>query len=170
MIDPTQPERRAEYIGMAPAIAAMQQQIGGIAGDLSEIRAALTKLTEAVTRIAVIDQKMLDQSAATERAFQEISKLEKRHEEFTKDHDKAKEEDRKEDRKQHDEFKKFIYWFGGVFSVLSTLSGLFSVYAVSVISDMSSTKQAVEKHIAADKLTDERSLREMKKEMEGRIP
>lgn len=47
-------------------------------GDITDVRTAVNALTTAVTRLAVVEEKLVQQTVATERLFRAIDALEKR--------------------------------------------------------------------------------------------
>lgn len=46
--------------------------------DVSEIKAALTKLSDAITKLALVEERQTQSAAALERAFTAIEKIERR--------------------------------------------------------------------------------------------
>lgn len=47
-------------------------------GDITEIKSAMTKMTEAITKLAVVEQQQNQTAQAMERAFKAIGKIEDR--------------------------------------------------------------------------------------------
>jgi chromosome segregation ATPase len=64
-------ERRA-----APEV--LEFKINLMHQDVSEIKTALKELTSAITRLALVEERLASTAAAQERAFSAISSLEKR--------------------------------------------------------------------------------------------
>ena len=65
-------ERRADYL------AILDNRLSTLHEDVGDIKAVLKDLTSAITRLAVMEERMTTASAAQERAFNAISTLEKR--------------------------------------------------------------------------------------------
>lgn len=68
--DYTGPERR--HIDLTDARLQMLHE------DVGDIKAAIKELTSAITRLALVEQRMVDTSQAQERAFAAIAAVERR--------------------------------------------------------------------------------------------
>lgn len=185
-------EHREEYLKLVPVVARMEAGITGMSrdmsefrSDMSELRGHMAKLSDAVSRIAVIDEKVGTQAQSVERAFMALDRLAKKHEDFVDDNARIERERREKaeaekleevltSEKRYREFRSSVMWVGGFFAGLSLLGSGFSMYAVNAISNLSTMQSSlshlsdkVDNHINNDKLTDERSLRQMQDEVNG---
>ncbi len=69
----TQTERRAEQ-------GALMMRLDGMQSDLGEMKTTLRELAASVARLAVIEEKQANTTAALERAFTALQKVEDRNE------------------------------------------------------------------------------------------
>jgi hypothetical protein len=67
-------ERRPEAVSLSLTIA----RIESLHSDVGEIKTALKDLTQAITKLALIEERQAQASLALERAFTAMSKLEDR--------------------------------------------------------------------------------------------
>ena len=58
--------------------ALLAAKLGALHDDVSEIKAALTKLSDAITKLALVEERQTQAAAALERAFTAIEKIERR--------------------------------------------------------------------------------------------
>lgn len=66
------PERRSQHS------LALESKLTMLHDDVSDIKAALKDLTSAITRLALVEDRMATASAAQERAFKAIAEMEKK--------------------------------------------------------------------------------------------
>ena len=66
------PERRSSYE------AALESRLSMLHEDVGDIKSALKDLTSAITRLALVEERMATASAAQERAFKAIAEMEKK--------------------------------------------------------------------------------------------
>lgn len=59
-------------------VDALQEALDGVRDDVKEIKSAMSRMAEAVVRLAVLEERHTTVSNALERAFGAISKLEAR--------------------------------------------------------------------------------------------
>jgi cyanate lyase len=167
-----------------------RMDIQGLESDLTELKIALREMTKAMTQVAVIDAKLYSQQQAIERAFESVAKLgdamEKhiiRQDQFRHEREQIEREKERqladqlakkdrEDDIQFADFKKTINRASGALAVVYVLSGGFTTYAISVISDLVSNshqaattilqvQQEVKAHEKDDRLQSEDDLRKM---------
>ena len=55
--------------------ALLAAKLGALHEDVSEIKAALTKLSDAITKLALVEERQTQSAAALERAFTAIEKI-----------------------------------------------------------------------------------------------
>ncbi|MBS0370210.1 MAG: hypothetical protein JSS57_13515 [Proteobacteria bacterium] len=60
------------------SVDVIQEALESVRDDIREIKSAISKMAEAVVRLAVLEEKQSTQAQAQERAFGAISKLEAR--------------------------------------------------------------------------------------------
>lgn len=64
--------------GIDPVIEVMSHNIQRMREDMSELRTVVSKLTDAVTKLAVVEERQMADRAALERAFMAIQKSDER--------------------------------------------------------------------------------------------
>ncbi len=60
------------------SLEVVDAKLGAMRDDVSEIKRALTKMSEAITKLALIEQQQSQTSSSLERAFSVIGKVEAR--------------------------------------------------------------------------------------------
>ena len=56
----------------------LKERLNALHGDLSEVKSALAQMTEAITKLALVEERQSQTAAALERAFKTIDKIEQR--------------------------------------------------------------------------------------------
>lgn len=75
---PTSGDRQAEYVAL------LDNRLSTLHEDVGEIKTVLKDLTSAITRLALVEERMTNASAAQERAFKAIEAQDKRLQELEK--------------------------------------------------------------------------------------
>lgn len=62
----------------APEVELLSQRIGTLHLDVNDIKTTLKELTSAITKLALIEERLANATAAQERSFKAIQKIEER--------------------------------------------------------------------------------------------
>lgn len=71
------PERRKDP-PMDPNVSILSTRLEALHSDVSEIKSAMNNLSAAITKLALVEERQTAASAALERAFNAIAKIEER--------------------------------------------------------------------------------------------
>lgn len=140
------------------------QVLQAIVDDLSELKDTIREMSHAISKLAVLDEKMLNQSQAIERSFAAISRVAEKLDQ----HLAAAVTDKLAHAEEHADIERSRNRAIGALAVLSVLSSGLSVYAVNFLNDLTALKAAVYDHINHDMVTTERDIRQVCKEFGGR--
>lgn len=56
----------------------LNERLNALQDDLSEVKSALAQMTEAITKLALVEERQSQTASALERAFKTIDKIEQR--------------------------------------------------------------------------------------------
>lgn len=65
-------------VALAVSVARVEGAVSGLVSDIGEIKSSMSRLTDAVTKLAVVEARQTEADKATDRAFLEINKLDGR--------------------------------------------------------------------------------------------
>lgn len=107
---------------MAEGIEGLQAEIRGMSENIAHMRVAVDSMAQELRKVAVLEEKHNGHDASLKRAFSEI----KRVEDELDLHKLA-------DVKEHDGFKKAIWFTSGMACAVSILWTVFGIYMVDVV-------------------------------------
>lgn len=72
------PHNALSQPGMHPSVELLSHKMQGIRDDVMEIKGAMLKVSDALTKLVVIEERQAVLAASNERAFTEIAKIQRR--------------------------------------------------------------------------------------------
>jgi len=137
---------RREHPGVEGEIYALRR-------DVHDVKDAMQKIAEAVTRLAVLEEKHTAQSGAINRAFSSLKAVE----ESVAKHEKA-------DDEKHASLERTMAFVKGILITVSVLWTVFGVFISDTVRETVKAVEVIKVHVNEDKV---KSPEDVKKLMES---
>ena len=145
-------------------------QMAVMFSKVSAMESAISRMADAVAKIAVLDERMLGHGQTTAKLAQDFHDYVQRQDDAKEEHERREQTRDEANWKEHAAFRRYMNFTTGAAVVVQAIAGICLMYAFSTISSLVSDshqvdlqiqglKQNIAQHIKEDQLQSEEDLR-----------